>query len=366
MHLALTPFLLQKRVPLTISRGTTASNTNLWVRIEAEGIEGWGEATPFSVGEGQGLTTAALLQELTALIPLIQNYHPLERQKLAPLLAPLSTAARAAVDTALQDWCGKRAGLPLWQLWGLDLAPIPPTSVTIGLSDPATAAARVAQWQAQIGAKVFKVKLGSPQGIAADQAMFSAVQAAAPDGSFSVDANGGWDLEGAIAMAHWLADRGVQHLEQPLAASNRGDFAALYGRSPLPIFADESCFTAQDIPALASVVHGINIKLMKAQGLSEAQAMIHTAQSHNLRIMFGCYSDSTLANTAMSHLAPYADYIDLDSHLNLLNDPFQGATLDGAGRLIPPNRPGLGITANNPPPFDAPVAATPSSTHCDP
>ncbi len=339
MHLTLTPFTLHKRVPLTISRGTTARNTNLWVRIAAEGIEGWGEATPFSVEAGQGLTTSQLQQELTALSPLIQNYHPLERQRLAPLLAQLSTAARAAVDTALQDWCGKRAGLPLWQLWGLDLAPIPPTSLTIGISSPPTAAARVAQWQAQIGAKVFKVKLGSPQGIAADQAMFTAVQDMAPDASFSVDANGGWDLEGAIAMAHWLADRGVCHLEQPLAASNRGDFAALYGRSPLPIFADESCFTAQDIPALAAVVHGINIKLMKAGGLSEAKAMIHTAQSHNLRLMFGCYGNSTLANTALSHLAPYADYIDLDSHLNLLDDPFQGATLDGAGRLMPPHRP---------------------------
>ncbi|TVQ58573.1 MAG: dipeptide epimerase [Spirulina sp. DLM2.Bin59] len=365
MDLTITPFTLQKRVPLTISRGTTASNVNLWMRIHAEGIEGWGEATPFSVGPGSGLTTAAIQQELTALIPVVQNYHPLERQRLAPWLAPLSTAARAAVDTALHDWGGKWAGLPLWQLWGLDLAQIPPTSVTIGISDPPTAAARVAQWQAQIGAQVFKVKLGSPQGIAADQAMFTAVQAVAPDGSFSVDANGGWDLEGAIAMADWLADRGVCHLEQPLAAANRGDFAALYGRSPLPIFVDESCFTAQDIPDLAGVVHGINIKLMKAGGLSEAKAMIHTAQSHNLGIMYGCYSDSTLANTAMSHLAPYADYIDLDSHLNLLGDPFQGASLDAAGRLIPPHRPGLGITANSPPPSDAPVATTPSSTHRD-
>ncbi len=365
MDLTITPFTLQKRVPLTISRGTTASSVNLWVRIRAEGIEGWGEATPFSVGEGQSLRTAALVAELTALIPVVQTYHPLDRQRLAPLLAPLSTAARAAIDIALHDWVGKRAGLPLWQLWGLDLDAIPPTSVTIGISDPPTAAARVAQWQSQIGAKVFKVKLGSPLGIGADQAMFTAVQAAAPDGSFTVDANGGWDLEGAIAMADWLADRGVQHLEQPLAASNRGNFAALYGRSPLPIFADESCFTAQDIPALAPVVHGINIKLMKAGGLTAALGMIHTAQSYNLQIMYGCYSDSTLANSAMSHLAPYADSIDLDSHLNLLNDPFQGATLDAAGRLIPPHRPGLGISANNPPPSDAPVATTPSSIDRD-
>jgi L-alanine-DL-glutamate epimerase-like enolase superfamily enzyme len=347
VDITITPFTVHKRVALTISRGTSTHNTNLWVRIFADGIEGWGEATAFSVTRQGGLTATTMQTELEQIAPLLRPYHPLQRQAIAAEIASLSSATRAALDTALHDWLGKRAGLPLWQLWGLDPDRTVPTSVTVGISDPAMAQARVRQWQDQLGARHFKIKLGSPLGIEADRAMFEAVQATAPDGEFSVDANGGWGLEDAITMADWLADRGVRHLEQPLSVEAEGDFAALYARSPLPIFADESCFTALDIPRLAPVVHGINIKLMKAGGLSEVLRMIHAAQSHNLQIMYGCYADSSLSNAALNQLAPYAHYIDLDSHLNLRDDPFCGMTY-AEGRLQPATAPGLGVERVSP------------------
>ena len=113
--------------------------------------------------------------------------------------------------------------------------------------------------------------------------------------------------------------------------------------SPLPIFVDESCFTSKDIPRLANSVAGVNLKIMKTGGLTPAIEAIQTAKACGLKIMFGCYSDSILANTAMAHLAPYADYLDLDSHLNLQDDPFSGATIT-EGRLIPNHRAGLGVT----------------------
>ena len=112
--------------------------------------------------------------------------------------------------------------------------------------------------------------------------------------------------------------------------------------SPLPLFVDESCFHSCDIPPLANSIDGVNIKLMKSGGLTEAIRMVHTAKSHRLQVMFGCYSNSTLANTAAAQLAPLADYLDLDSHLNLIDDPFTGATLE-QGKLLPNNLPGLGV-----------------------
>ncbi|HEY9753301.1 MAG TPA: enolase C-terminal domain-like protein, partial [Coleofasciculaceae cyanobacterium] len=121
-------------------------------------------------------------------------------------------------------------------------------------------------------------------------------------------------------------------------------------RSPLPIFVDESCFTSDDILPLADCVHGINIKLMKSGGLTEAIKMLQTAQACGLKVMFGCYSDSTLLNTALSHLSPLADYLDLDSHLNLLDDPFMGATWQN-GRVIPSAQSGLGVTRSAQPPY---------------
>ncbi|MEM6590809.1 MAG: dipeptide epimerase [Cyanobacteria bacterium P01_C01_bin.73] len=346
MQVSIQPFTVHKQVPLTISRGTSQGSTNLWVRLQADGIEGWGEATPFSIGK-RGQSWEAIAAELQAFIPKLAPHHPLEHQIIENLMvkAGLGSASRAAIDVALQDWLGKRANLPLWQLWGLNLDAIGPTAVTIGISEPPAAVSRLQRWLEQIPARSFKLKLGSPDGIEADQNSVAALLPHIPTGSkISVDANGGWSLTEALSMADWLAERGIVYLEQPLAASAEAEFKALYQRSPLPIFADESCWTRQDIPRLAPYVHGINIKLMKSGGLSEARRMIDTARALGLQVMFGCYSDSVLSNTALAQLAPLADHLDLDSHLNLKNDPFCGAEVTSQGTLVPNRLPGLGVT----------------------
>lgn len=346
MQIHIEPFTVHKRVPLTISRGTTAASTNLWVRVESEGIEGWGEASPFSIGPQGRQTTEKITQDLAALVPVLSAYHPLQRQLIEATLAELSicSAARAAIDVALHDWLGKQAGLPLWKLWGLDLPLISPTAVTVGISSPEDAVDRLEKWCDQQQVASVKVKLGSPAGITADQAMFEALQDKVPKGAkVSVDANGGWNLQDAIAMANWLAERGVTYLEQPLSVADDGLLPLLCAQSPLPVFVDESCFTGADISRLAHCIHGINIKLMKSGGLTEARRMIHAARACGLQVMFGCYSDSAISNTALAHLSPLADHLDLDSHFNLKDDPFQGAQLQN-GALIPNNRPGLGLS----------------------
>lgn len=343
MHIQLETFTVHKRVPLTISRGTTATSTNVWLRVEQDGIEGWGEASPFAVAGHQ--STEAIVAELQALIPHLAPYSPLERQAIELVLQQHSqlSAAQTALDLALHDWLGKRAGLPLWQLWGLDRQRIVPTSVTIGISSPEAAQQRMQSWLEQVEVKAVKVKLGSPAGLDADRAMLQAIQKVVPPtAKFSVDANGGWSLSEAMAMSRWLAEQGVTYIEQPLSPGQEADLPQLYQQSPLPIFVDESCFTSRDILQLADRVHGINIKLMKSGGLSEALRMVHLAKACGLQIMFGCYSDSALANTAAAQLAAFADHLDLDSHLNLADDPFTGATLQ-AGCLIPNDLPGLGV-----------------------
>ncbi|MBF2028252.1 MAG: dipeptide epimerase [Oscillatoriales cyanobacterium C42_A2020_001] len=351
MQLRIATFTVHKRFALTISRGTTAQTTNVWVEVEHDGIRGWGEASPFSIGETPQ-TTEAIARSLQKIAPLLKALSPLERQRIERLMtdARLPSAAKAALDIALHDWLGKQTNLPLWELWGLDRDRIPPTSVTIGISTPEAAQQRVRDWLGQgevkvpfHGIQVLKVKLGSPAGLEADKAMLLAVKAAASHISqISIDANGGWSLEQALQMADWLAEQGITSIEQPLAKGQEGDLPALYQRSPLPIFVDESCFTSYDILPLSDRIHGINIKLMKSGGLTEALRMIHTARACGLKVMFGCYSDSSLLNTALAHLSPLADHIDLDSHLNLIDDPFVGATFQN-GRVVPNQQPGLGV-----------------------
>ena len=346
MQLTIEPFTVTKRFPLRISRGTTAQNTNLWLRLTADGITGWGEITPFSITQGKKKDTNQLLAEIHSIQPDLETFHPLDRQEIGDFLAvrQVSSAVCAGIDLALLDWLGKRANSPLWQLWGLKAENLVPISVTVGIDTPEGAEKRVKNWVSVYQPNIVKIKLGNPLGIEADQAMFLAVRQAVPSLELTVDANGGWSINEAIAMSYWLKDYGVTYLEQPLAASDEKSFEQLYQRSPLPIFADESCKTSKDIPRLASYVHGINIKVMKAGGLSEAKRMVQVAKACGLKIMFGCYSDSSLANTATCHLAPWADYLDLDSHLNLIDDPFIGVRYD-KGRLHLNDLPGLGVTS---------------------
>jgi L-Ala-D/L-Glu epimerase len=343
MEIELRPYTVNKRFALTIARGTSNQNQNLAVGITADNMTGWGEAVPFSIGS-QSQSFDRISTALQAFSPHLAAYHPLQRQSIENLTIEhqLPSAAIAAIDLALYDWLGKSVGLPLWKLWGLDRDKIVPISVTVGISTPEAARARIRGWLEVFDARFLKIKLGNPLGIGADREMMLAVKAEMPDAKLTVDANGGWNLADAIWMSQWLADLGVEYLEQPLARGNEAQLGDLKQQSPLPIFADESCFTSRDMPGLVGKVDGINIKLMKAGGLTEAIRSIDTARAHGLQVMFGCYSDTALANTAAAQLSPLADYLDLDSHLNLIDDPFVGAKLID-GRLVPNDLPGLGV-----------------------
>ncbi len=345
MQIELYPYTVHKRFVLKISRGTSSQNQNLAVGILADGITGWGEAVPFTIGT-QTQSIEQISTALQAIVPKLAAYHPYQRQAIERLMAEcqLPSAARAAIDLALYDWLGKSVGLPLWQLWGLDREKIVPISVTVGINTPDGARERIRGWLEIFEARFLKIKLGNPAGIGADHEMMLAVKDEIPNAKLTVDANGGWNLAEAIEMSGWLADLGVEYLEQPLARGNESQFLDLKRESPLPIFADESCFTSKDIPGLVGLVDGINIKLMKSGGLTEAMRMIDTARAHGLQVMFGCYSDTVLANTAAAQLSPLADYLDLDSHLNLIDDPFVGAKLVD-GRLMPGCAPGVGVVA---------------------
>lgn len=331
---------LVKRRPLTISRGTIAGSENLLVTLEHDGIVGWGEVAPGGLLSDSADSAEAGLAEIAEAL---SEIAPWERQRVEEIADGRGGATRAALDMACWDWLGKKVNLPVWRLLGLDRSRIVKTSVTVGINPPEIAAEQAREWIARTGARVLKIKLGSPDGIGADRAIFSAVrEAAGPGATLRVDANGGWSVEGARSMLAWLAERGCEYAEQPLARGAEADLAALRP-SPLPVFVDESVAVAADVPRVASSVDGVNLKLMKTGGLSEALRLIHTTRAHGLRLMIGCMGESALAITAATQIAPLVDFLDLDSHLNLTNDPFIGAVWE-EGKVTPTDAPGLGVS----------------------
>jgi len=343
---------LTKRHPLTISRGTIAGATSVIVSVAAEGIVGRGEMAPSSV---TGDTPESAVADLTRWQLRLETRHPLQRQVIESDIAASDvehdsgSATRCALDVALHDWAGQRTGLALWKLWGLNLDCIAPTSLTVGLNPPDVVRQVTAEILSRTKARILKVKLGSPAGLDHDRDVFSAaVEAAAKFGpiTWRVDVNGGWTVPSAQMMIPWLAERGVEMVEQPLAKGDEDALEAVHSFSTLPIFVDESISTARDIVLLADRVDGVNLKLMKTGGITEAVRLIHTARAHGLKVMIGCMGESSLSIAAGAHLAPLFDAIDLDSHLNLINDPFTGIELVN-GRVLPGDGPGLGVNRRN-------------------
>jgi L-alanine-DL-glutamate epimerase-like enolase superfamily enzyme len=158
-----------------------------------------------------------------------------------------------------------------------------------------------------------------------------------------IDANEGWTREEALEKMRWLERQNVEFVEQPLPAADLDGVRWLAGRTSLPMFADESVHVALDIPKLAGVFHGINIKLMKCGGVREALRMIHTARACGMKIMLGCMIESSVGITAAAHLTPLVDYADLDGNILIRNDPAAGVTVR-RGKLVLPEGPGLGVT----------------------
>ena len=314
------------------------------MEVEHEGTTGYGEMSPFNIGYGEE-TAIGAQGDIERWAPELEGLAPWEVQRVEDVcrLTGGSNSARAGLDFALHDWLGKRAGMPVYQLLGGNRDAIVPTSLTVGINPPDVARERALNLLERLKPKCLKIKLGSPLGIDADRAMFQSVRDVSPECvALRVDANGGWSIESARSMIRWLAERGVEYVEQPLPLGQEEDLRALFADSPIPIFADESCRVASDITRLADRIHGINLKLMKAGGIREGLRVIHTARAHGLMVMMGCMSESSLAIAASVALSPFADYLDLDSHLNLNPDPYSGLKW-ADGRVLPSDLPGLGV-----------------------
>lgn len=324
--------------PFVIARGGASEHRLIRVRIIGDdGVEGWGEAAP---NRFYGETADTALGALARLTSIVEHCDP---WAIEDVEAEMNRAIRfngsvkSAISAALHDLAGKRLGVPVYKLWGLNPANAPLSSFTIAIAaSDDELRQRVEQASSY---PVLKVKLGTDR----DEHIIRTVRAAAPNKVLRVDANAAWTPKRALRMIDVLVECDVEYVEQPLAAHDIDGLRFVRERSTLPVIADESCVVASDIPRLAGAVDGINIKLSKCGGLREALKMIATARSHGMLVMAGCMIETSLGITAAAHFAPLLDYADFDGAALLADDPYSGATI-AAGKIVIPDGPGLGVT----------------------
>ena len=327
------PLELRTIFEFRIARGGKTVQRNTLVRFTHDGIEGLGEAAP-SRYYGESPETVALALDSWA--PVIGDDPFAIETILARCSATLAghDAARAALDMALHDWLGKRLGMPVWKLLGLDRAKTPLSCVTLGMAEPGEMLKKLETLK---DFPVIKVKLGAPGDVANLRRIREHYQ-----GRIQVDANAAWDAASAVRVLNEIAPLGIDLVEQPVAREDLDGLSFVRARSPIPVFADESCHHLADIGRLAGRVDGVNLKLMKTGGIREALRMIHAARALGMQVMLGSMVESSLALSAAAQLAPLADYLDLDGHWLIAADPFAGAPAE-LGVIALRDAPGLGV-----------------------
>lgn len=324
--------------PFTIARGTKETVPNVVVKLTANGVTGLGEAGPNSRYNEDADSVINFLNQLPSSFFNEINSAAELRKKLQQIDQPVQSA-KTAIEMAWLDWWGKNKGQPLWKLWDAPSQTTPTTSFTIGLDDISVMQQKVE------GAKdypILKVKLGTDR----DNEIIRGIREVS-DQIIRVDANEGWqDLAAAKEAIRFLADQNIEFIEQPMPSSCKEELAELKEWSPLPIIADESFVGREYLDEIADQFDGINIKLQKVGSLVEAYKLIEKARERNLSVMIGCMIESSLGISAGALLGTWADYVDLDGHLLISNDPFSGLTLTQKKRIKLSNSPGLGIFRN--------------------
>lgn len=333
MTLRFEPYTLQLRHAFTLATSSRTTTPVVLTEIDYEGITGFGEASmPPYLGESH----ESVLKFLSG-VDLTQFADPFLIEDILEYvdkLMPGNYAAKASVDIALHDLVGKLTGQPCYRLFGLNPADTPLTSFTIGLDTPEVVKQKVEEASPY---KVLKVKLGRDN----DREMIEVITSMT-DKPLCVDVNQGWkDRNYALEMAHWLKEKGIIFLEQPMPKEMCDDLAWLTMNSPIPIIGDEAIQNLGDIVKYRDVYSGINIKLMKCGGLNAARKMFDMARAFGMKTMIGCMTETSCAISAAAQLSPLTDWCDLDGNLLISNDIFDGVKII-EGKVTLPDRPGIG------------------------
>jgi L-alanine-DL-glutamate epimerase-like enolase superfamily enzyme len=261
--------------PFVIARGGYAHHRNVIVRLtDDDGVEGFGEAAP---NRYYGESVSTVIAALGQFKPILDRADPFSLEAIEAGLNRVlrgNASAKSAVSGALHDLVGKKVGLPVYRLLGLDASPTPQSSFTIAIAENEELERRVSEARQY---PILKIKLGTDR----DMEIVRIVRNAAPEKRLRVDANAAWTPKQAIRMSDFLADNGVEMLEQPVPANDIEGLRFVRHRSRLPVFADESCLVATDVAKLSGAVDGINIKLAKCGSLREALRMVRTARARS-------------------------------------------------------------------------------------
>jgi L-alanine-DL-glutamate epimerase-like enolase superfamily enzyme len=333
MKLILRTYNLKLKHTFRISRKSIDFQPSLIVELQDNGVSGYGEATsnPY-----YNITVEILQHDIEKIRDIIEaaaDETPEEFWlKINPFLKD-NPFALCALDNAYNDLYARKDGKKLYELWNYDISHNPLTNYTIGIDTIENMILKMKGFPWPI----YKIKLGTLE----DMAIVTELRKHS-DAVFRVDANCAWTVEETLKNAVILKNLNVEFIEQPLKADNWEGQQEVFKNSVLPIMADESCIAEGDIVKCHNHFHGVNVKLMKCGGITPGRRMITEAKKLGLKVMVGCMTESTVGISAIAHLLPELDYVDMDGSLLLAEDIAGGVTIKN-GKTYYPDRAGTGV-----------------------
>ena len=316
----------------TIAHQSREVQETLIIRLEEDGLFGLGESTtnPF-----YGITLDNMREALEKFKPVLLGGKwntPAELWELGKEVFRDNPFAQCAIDQAAWDLYTKKKGKKLYEYLNLNPQRIPTTNFTIGIDTVEKMCAKLRE----VNWPIYKIKLGTDQDLEIVRELRKNTNSI-----FRVDANCAWTVDQAISYSEELALLGVEFIEQPLAKDNLEGMREVFAHSKLPLIADESCISEADVDKCQGRFHGVNIKLVKAGGITPALRMIQQAKALGMKTMVGCMTESSVGISAIANIAPLLDYVDMDGAMLLAKDPAKGV------RIFPeevrfPEGPGIG------------------------
>ena len=318
MKLSYQVFDLPLKHTFTIAHQSRDVQDTLIVKLEEDGIYGLGESTtnPF-----YGITIqnmSARLEEFRHMVESRKWETPEQLWELGRGVFRNNPFAQCALDLAAWDFFTKKQGKKLYEYLGLDPSKMPITNFTIGID---TVEKMVAKMK-EVDWPIYKIKLGTENDLEIVRELRKHTNSV-----FRIDANCAWTAEQAIRYSEELADLGVEFMEQPLGKDDLEGMKEVFKHSKLPVMADESCIVESDVKKCHGLFHAINVKLVKAGGITPGLRMIQEAKSLGMKTMVGCMTESSVGITAIAHIAPLLDYVDMDGAMLLAEDIAKGVVI---------------------------------------
>ncbi len=309
---------LELRHTFTIAHQSRDIQDTVIVKLEHEEYYGLGETTtnPF-----YGMTQENICMALEAARSVVETQAWETPESLWELCREIfvdNPFAQCALDMAAWDLFTKKKGLKLYEYLKLDPKNIPLTNFTIGIDtvDKMVAKMKEVDWP------LYKIKLGTDHDLEIIRELRKHTTS-----PFRIDANCAWTADQAIQYSEELLKLNVEFMEQPLGKDDLEGMKEVYQYSKLPVIADESCIVESDVDKCHSLFHGINVKLVKAGGITPGLRMIYKAKELGMKTMVGCMTESSVGITAIAHIAPLLDYVDMDGAMLLKQDIARGVII---------------------------------------